>query len=78
MLYLRSFYYEGVEMAEDPEIKSMGEIAAALEGLDVEGVLRAQGLGDQFDLVPFQAEPAPDHGLGALAAEAKRFQRDRR
>ena len=28
--------------------------------------------------LPFQAEPEPDHGAASLAAEAKRFQRDRR
>jgi len=46
-----------------------------LEHFNVQLWLALRGVAGSL---PFQAEPAPDHGLGALAAEAKRFQRDRR
>jgi len=46
-----------------------------LEHLNLQLWLALRGVAGSL---PFQAEQKPDHGAGALAAEAKRFQRDRR
>jgi len=46
-----------------------------IEHLNVQLWLALRGVAGHL---PFQAEQDPDHGAASLAAEAKRFQRDRR
>ena len=67
---ITAFETEGWDVTDDK-----GRPLRMLEHFNVQLWLALRGVAGSL---PFQTEEEPDHGAASLAAEAKRFQRDRR